>query len=136
MPVPSFFSPKPKVDTGGGGMTTVVLKVAVQFFAALIVTVVVAFIPLQSPLQLPNVYPEFGIAVRETVLPLGKLPPPETLPLPIGVAFVLRVYVVGVTLAAKFAVQVLFAVPIATVVVTVDVEGKLALEQSPERLFN
>jgi len=86
--------------------------------------------------QPAKVYPELGVAVRETVLPLGKLfPLAETLPLPDAVA--LRVYVVGgVTLAVKVAVQVLFAVPILIVAVTAAVVGNVVPVVHPERLLS
>lgn len=66
VPVPDKVIFSVCVPEGGG---VVVTKVAVQFFAASIVTEVEAAVPVQSPLQPVKVAPEEGIAVKVTVVP-------------------------------------------------------------------
>lgn len=96
-----------------------VLKVAVQFFAASIVSVAFADVPEQSPLQLVNVEPVSGVAVKMTELPAFKLlvhVVPQSIPvgwliiLPLPVLVTVKVWVVGcVVPPLKFAEHVFAA---------------------------
>ena len=82
-------------------MVVVAVNVAVTDWAALIVTVQVAAVPVQPLDQPPNVEPEAAAAVRVTVVPLAMLaeqvdpqlmPPVEdvTVPVPVPVLVTVR----------------------------------------------
>src|SRR5262249_48034074 len=65
-------APAPVLVTGGASPGGAGWRAAVTFSpAALIVTEQVAAVPVQAPLQLVNVDPPAGVAVRVTTVPLA-----------------------------------------------------------------
>jgi hypothetical protein len=72
-----------------------VTKLAVSVMAAFIVIVLVALVPVYEPepcpLQLVNVYPDFGVSEMLTDAPWLYHPPDgETVPVPVGETFIVR----------------------------------------------
>lgn len=73
-----------------GGGVVVCVKLAVAERAAVIESVQVEAVPAHEPPQPEKVYPEFGVAVRVTLVPLvydSLQSVPQEIPVPVTVPF-------------------------------------------------